>query len=326
MSDEEGPIPLRVANKKAYVWDVEDVARIRSQYRLCGVLAGTLPHLSQQNVFLGLPLVLLPEETVLLVELGAAVLIDDPSAYDKPSSAQLEKWNEEQKESIKTQIALIETRNAKKNSENVLTEEALRKRQERAERRRALAQAQAAEQEASEASLFSGDAPTPAATSTDAGPPASTAEVNNPQASSSSLISHTITVPGPSSSLDWYTPHPHSHSTIESARAAGIWDYPSNLQERAQCGVFRGLWEQGNYLGVGIKFGGEYLVYPGDPLRYHSHFVATVIESPTMTLRPMEIVAHGRLGTATKKSHLLCGWDDEKKEVSYLSIAWAGFG
>lgn len=40
----------------------------------------------------------------------------------------------------------------------------------------------------------------------------------------------------------------------------------------------------------------------------------------------MEIVAHGRLGTATKKSHLLCGWDDEKREVSYYSIEWAGFG
>lgn len=79
-------------------------------------------------------------------------------------------------------------------------------------------------------------------------------------------------------------------------------------------------------MGSGIKFGGDYLVYPGDPLRYHSHFVATVIESPSQTLRPMEVVAHGRLGTATKKSHLLCTWNDETKEVSYLSIEWAGFG
>ena len=40
----------------------------------------------------------------------------------------------------------------------------------------------------------------------------------------------------------------------------------------------------------------------------------------------MEIVAHGRLGTATKKAHLLCGWDGEMNKVSYLSIEWAGFG
>jgi tRNA-splicing endonuclease subunit Sen34 len=64
----------------------------------------------------------------------------------------------------------------------------------------------------------------------------------------------------------------------------------------------------------------------GDPLRYHSHFVATVQSSPSAPLRPMEVVAHGRLGTATKKAHLLCGWDPESREVTYISIEWAGFG
>jgi tRNA-splicing endonuclease subunit Sen34 len=47
---------------------LSDAATLRSEHRICGVLTGTLPHLSQQNVFLGLPLVLMPEELVLLVE------------------------------------------------------------------------------------------------------------------------------------------------------------------------------------------------------------------------------------------------------------------
>ena len=47
-----------------------DIAIIRSQHRICGVLTGSLPHLSQQNVFLGVPLVLMPEEAVLLVDIG----------------------------------------------------------------------------------------------------------------------------------------------------------------------------------------------------------------------------------------------------------------
>lgn len=33
-------------------------------------MAGTLPGVSQQNLFLGLPMVLMPEEVVLLVENG----------------------------------------------------------------------------------------------------------------------------------------------------------------------------------------------------------------------------------------------------------------
>lgn len=47
-----------------------DIAVIRTEYRVCGTLLGTLPHLLQQNVFLGVPLVLLPEEVVLLVDKG----------------------------------------------------------------------------------------------------------------------------------------------------------------------------------------------------------------------------------------------------------------
>ena len=82
------PVPLHVSNKKAYVWDVDgetkestsqsfvflmrpsDIATLRSHHHICGVLTGTLPHLSQQNVFFGVPLLLIPEEVVLLVDEG----------------------------------------------------------------------------------------------------------------------------------------------------------------------------------------------------------------------------------------------------------------
>jgi len=52
-----------------------DIAVIRAEYRVCGTLLGTLPHLSQQNVFLGVPLVLQPEEAVLLVDKGRDQLL-----------------------------------------------------------------------------------------------------------------------------------------------------------------------------------------------------------------------------------------------------------
>ena len=154
-------------------------------------------------------------------------------------------------------------------------------------------------------------------------------------------------VPPSSSALPWYAPADSTHATLAAARAARVWVYPETLHERARCGVFRALWECGFFMGGGIRFGGDFLVYPGkrarcccclfarrvlttpcvgDPLRYHSHFSATVLDSPTAALTPMEIVAHGRLGTATKKAHLLCGWNDATQQVSYFSIEWAGFG
>ncbi|KAF8188373.1 hypothetical protein BJ912DRAFT_1059500 [Pholiota molesta] len=302
MSSDTRPIPLRVANKTAYVWDVDDIATIRSKYRICGVLTGTLPHLSQQNVFLGVPLVLLPEEAALLVDIGAAVLVDDPTAHKQPTIPQLERWSAGQQESIKTQLSYNETKVAKESlSGRAMSEDAVRKRKEREERKRAQAAAKAAA-EATEEGSSSVFVPSEPETK----PPPPTEPVSSPtDLLKNSSVPYTIVIPASSSSLEWYD--------ASGCSTRAMW-------------CLKDLWKQGYFMGGGIKFGGEYLVYPGDPLRYHSHFAASVIESPIASLRPMEIVAHGRLGTATKKAHLLCGWDDEKKEVSYLSIEWAGFG
>ncbi|KAL0947077.1 hypothetical protein HGRIS_013218 [Hohenbuehelia grisea] len=306
---------LRVANQRAYVWDVDDAAILRSKHHICGILTGTLPHLSQQNVFLGVPLVLMPEEVVLLVEQGFAALVDDPEAHEAPSEDQLQQWDHQRKEFIKLHLAQTESKLSQEASSRSLSEEALRKRKEREERKALKAQIPSTDIQTPDFQAFAD--PSPASkTST---PIASASEVNP------LTTLYPVILPAASDSFEWYNAN-RIYSTISSAKSAGIWSYPSTLFERARCGVFKGLWDQGYFMGGGIKFGGEYLVYPGDPLRYHSHFTATVIDSPTSALRPMEIVAHGRLGTATKKAHLLCGWDDEKQDVSYLSIEWSGFG
>ncbi|KAI0948552.1 hypothetical protein AcW1_005424 [Taiwanofungus camphoratus] len=308
-------IPLRVSNQKAYVWDVEDIATLRSEHHICGVLTGTLPHLSQQNVFLGVPLLLMPEEVVLLVEKQLAVLIDDTQAHRIPSTRALKQWNSERATSAKLQIAAAQAKEASEKAvKHAQTEDALRKRKEREERRTAAARAKALAE-----GLDPGEAEAP-------GPPLHSTEERPTTPSAGATPAYTVTIPASSSALPWYDADECTYTTLADARAAGIWSCPVDLHDRAKCGVFRDLWEKGHFMGGGIKFGGDFLVYPGDPLRYHSHFVASVVDSPVSAIRPMEIVAHGRLGTATKKAHLLCGWDDDKREVSYFSIEWAGFG
>ena len=56
-------------------------------------------------------------------------------------------------------------------------------------------------------------------------------------------------------------------TTLEAARQAGVWTYPTTSFEHAKCRVFQDLWEKGNYMGGGIKFGGDFLVYPGEACR-----------------------------------------------------------
>lgn len=73
-----------------------------------------------------------------------------------------------------------------------------------------------------------------------------------------------LETPSLSSPLPYYDPSAVTYTTLDAAREAGVWTYPSNLDERARSGVFRALWERGYFMGVGIKFGGGFLVYPGE--------------------------------------------------------------
>jgi tRNA-splicing endonuclease subunit Sen34 len=168
--------------------------------------------------------------------LGIAVLVDDPSAHHSPSP----------------QITLTEEKGSIEalNANRAMSENAQRKRKER-EERRARVKAEAAPNNLTEYS------PSPPTMSES--PSQLAVEEPPDEAVVMPSAPYTVHVPASSSRLEWYTPDSHLHSTIE----AGIWKYPSTLQERARCGVFRSLWEQGYYMGVGIKFGGEYLVYPG---------------------------------------------------------------
>lgn len=286
----------------------------------------------------------MPEETVYLVDkgiarhinsslltivTGVAVLVNDSNAYQIPEPDILQNWVTEQVE-LNHQAVLANNKAAKGGaaSARALSEEALKKRQEREQRK---------------AKVSPDIDPTSPDSAGDLHSSSATNSATVKQAASRSA--HNFVIPASSTSFKWHQPRGEQclYTSIESATAAGIWSFPSNSLERARRGVFRDLHEKGYFIGGGIKFGGQYVVYPGrfatlvlrnpcfnlstgDPLRYHSHFVATVHEPIWSILRPMEIVAHGRLGTGTKKTHLLCGWDDEEKKATYLSVEWAGFG
>jgi tRNA-splicing endonuclease subunit Sen34 len=239
----------------------------------------------------------MPEEVVLLVEkgklvhhrvnfcwfglpsiTGLALLVDDKNAHHDPSAPALNKWDGERLRLVERQLALAEEHEAKEalNPDRAMSEKAILKRKEREEKRACL-QFDAAEtsQEISEESLFVNDSnPNP---NLDGHPESSRAESSHkssvtvpPQASTSP---YTIQVPGASSMFEWYDQSAHSFSTLAAARKAGIWDYPETPAEHARCGVFRDLWEQGYFMGGGIKFGGEYLVYPGTSALSYSTFI-----------------------------------------------------
>ena len=100
------------------------------------------------------------------------------------------------------------------------------------------------------------------------------------------------------------------------------WTYPQTESERLQYRVFLDLWEKGYYLTSGIKFGGDLLAYPGDPMRYHSFYIVIIIPWGKKVM-PFDIISAGRLGSTVKKTALLCSVSDTN-EVVYTSVKWSG--
>jgi tRNA-splicing endonuclease subunit Sen34 len=56
-------------------------------------------------------------------------------------------------------------------------------------------------------------------------------------------------------------------------------------------------------------------VYPGDPLRFHSHFLAVGYDWE-QEIPLLDLIGGGRLGTAVKKGFLIGGQDDSKDTTS----------
>lgn len=70
------------------------------------------------------------------------------------------------------------------------------------------------------------------------------------------------------------------------------------------------------------------MAYPGDPLRFHSHFLAVGAEWDE-EIDLLDIVGGGRLGTAVKKGYLLGGAErksdggEEEGSVRTFCFEWA---
>lgn len=173
--------------------------------------------------------------------------MDDSTAIREPSLAELAEWDDARKQEVGQQITLWHERErARKALETTqrkgkgrMSEEAVQKRKERQERRA---------RESTPGSIVDGDE-IPKTVTLD------------PQNETHSQPIYTIHVPSTSIAHPWYEPSSHDH--LHSAAAAGLWTYPQTPEEIASCRVFRDLWEKGHFLGSGLKFGGDFLVYPG---------------------------------------------------------------
>lgn len=101
------------------------------------------------------------------------------------------------------------------------------------------------------------------------------------------------------------------------------WTYPQTDSEKLHYRVFLDLWEKGYYLTSAVNFGGDFLAYPGDPMKYHSFYIVIVIPWGRK-IRPFDIISAGRLGASVKKTALLCSVEQDTNTIVYVSVKWSG--
>jgi len=87
--------------------------------------------------------------------------------------------------------------------------------------------------------------------------------------------------------------------------------------------VYEYLHDAGYWMTPGLRFGCDFNAYPGDPLRFHSHFMVHV-EKDEGEVEMLTLVGGGRVATQTRKAWMLAGRVDN--EIRVFSIEWAGFG
>ncbi|CAH0054204.1 unnamed protein product [Clonostachys solani] len=272
------------------VFDHEDASILRREANTNGSLVGTLPQQPTQNMFLGLPIELRPEEAEALVHKNLARVVDDVAAHQAALRSS-------------DRTAYIQSlRRDKATAHKVLAERAAQKAAvaaDKAGRKKSKAKPAAA----------SPNAPAPPSDSDAlfAGAPAVSA--SSPRVADSPMDNFGVT---PTSSRDLIP--------ADVDREFEVSDAPEGP-------LARYLQDGGYHTTPGLRFGSEYSVYPGDPLRFHAHFMANQYDWDE-EIPILDIIEGGRLATAVKKAFVIGGSDPSKGEapenVTTYSIEWAG--
>lgn len=82
--------------------------------------------------------------------------------------------------------------------------------------------------------------------------------------------------------------------------------------------AYKYFWTRGYYLTGGAKFGGDFLVYPGEPSRYHSQFILVCVD-PEANMDQFDnfkqLITYARMATSVKKTFVLaCLFDKQKQK------------
>ncbi|KAJ8934015.1 hypothetical protein NQ314_013651 [Rhamnusium bicolor] len=248
-----------------FTFAVDDWVVLRKQHRIIGEIIGNTAHVPC------LPVKLLPEEALLLLEKG---IVNIRQITDVNSDIHSDKQKFQQFENDLLESQIIEYKKSRRMQLESMIDKIVEKRRKINDNR-------------------------------------SPEDILNEELEKSSLVTK--------NNMIWpilLTPLNFSQTETKSVTLEDVLKHSTKLK----CAVYSDLWEKGYYVTHGDKFGGDFLVYFGDPVCHHAIFIVRCVE-PEKNIAPSEIVAFGRLGTSVKKRAVLASVLDNNK-VSYITINW----
>ncbi|KAK5134065.1 hypothetical protein LTR08_006955 [Meristemomyces frigidus] len=308
----EEPFPIFELAHRFILYDTATITYVRAKYNIAGVLIGGLPQAPQQNVFLGVPLELMPEEARLLCEKGVAHVVDDVKAHKQSflgrglgdeerrayqaslrkqgqaAAGQAAKRTEDRKKAGLTKLA-------ERGDWNDIPEDMFRSPRAPTKKKvkRPTGEVDAA---------ANGDAPNAMSGDDDEQLFAPPKGGLLPQSGLSRTTSNTsVSGGGPEPyAITPATSYPPLTSAPSDDAALKLPDVPPSYP------LFKHLHENEYFMAPGLRFGCQYMAYPGDPLRFHSHFLCNGMDWD-QEFDLQDLVGGGRLGTGVKKGFLIGG-------------------
>lgn len=276
------------------VFEVKDVSALRRDHCICAVFVGTTPQMPTQNVFSGMPLELTAEEAKLLVDKGAAYIVDDAASHLTQLISMDPATRQSYLQSLKTRRRAFERFADDHAAERKKIGESL-KAKALAKRASAVAKGKA-EPPTSDEKGSDEPAVVPASEPAD--------DADSLFSDDSLFSTSPLTPQKPRGNLA--PPMRHITPTSSIDMLADPQTYTVPIDTPRGYPLYRHLNSKGFYITPGIRFGADYSVYPGDPFRYHAHFMATSFEWDD-EISVLDLVTGGRLGTGVKKGFLIGG-------------------
>ncbi|XP_064480307.1 tRNA-splicing endonuclease subunit Sen34-like [Ornithodoros turicata] len=306
------PVKLFLQKGRILVWNADDANTLRMKHRIVGFQIGCLSQRPFQNGCLGMPMLLMKEEAYVLLQKGIARLLRNTKLLRLPDDGDREYIRKYQDDIYQEQCQVLMERRREdimRHADSIVAGKLAKlKGESRKKRKKAQRQAMGTDKAENFTQVFDHVGPT--------------VKTEETEIDKETIIQKELEkVKVPPRDLTCTPILNECPLTKESDLESVSLNYPSTQRETIRCKVFQDLWEKGHYLSCAAKFGGDFLLYCGNPLRYHAYGIVVCVESQ-QEFTGLDAVSWGRLGNSVHKTVVLATVEDGA--VVYLSIRWAG--